>query len=152
MLQTWEAKPTRSITPVWYQMWQEAPASAVKPLLDERHGLTTVTRTSLEPWAHSSISFPQNAGLEGVPLAATIPCQTDACQMEDKPSEKFIKHYFLVNWTMLTPDSGSWNLLQDAKADFLKGDAVYTALCANIPPELNKTISSLLIKSESVPR
>lgn len=83
-----EAKPTRSITPLWCQMGQEAPASAVKPLLDERHGLTTATQNSLEPWAHFSISFPQNAGLEGVPLAATILSHAAACQMENKPSEK----------------------------------------------------------------
>lgn len=62
-----EVKPTRSITP-GCQMRQEAPASAVKPLLDGGHGLTTITWSSLEPWAHFSISFLQNAGLEGVPL------------------------------------------------------------------------------------
>lgn len=120
--------------------------------VDEKHGLTTITRRSLEPWAHFSVSFPQNAGLERFPLAATILPQAAACQMEDKPSEKFTKHYSLVNWTMLTPDSCSWNLFsKKQKLWSFKRCSVYAALCAKIPPELNKTHSSFLIKPETVP-
>lgn len=152
-----EAQPIRYITHVrgmtcsmklLLQQW--------RPLLDERHGLTTVTELLGAPGsspAHSNVSFPQSTGLERVSLAATVPSQANACQTEDKPSQKFTKHCSLVNWTVLTPDDCSWNLFSKKQklSSFKRWCSLHAESCANMPLELQKTIPSLLMKSEKMP-
>lgn len=97
------------------------------------------------PWSPGLISASAFLRMQGWRESPWLPpsCLTLLPAKWKTSPVRSTKHYSLVNWTRLTADSCSWNRFGKKQKlwSFQRWCSVYAALCANIPPELNKTIS-----------